>query len=47
MLERLTDGEAALSKPAAEVLSDAFDFPFRGGIRLGTMSIEAKKKPAP
>jgi hypothetical protein len=43
----LTGGEASLSKPAAEVLSDTFDFPFRRGIPLGTMSIEAKTKPAP
>ena len=43
----LTGGEAGLSKPAAKVLSDSFDFPFRRGIPLGTMSIEAKTKPAP
>jgi hypothetical protein len=44
---QLKGGEASLSKPAAEVLSDAFDFPFRRGIPLGTASIKAKTKPAP
>jgi hypothetical protein len=42
----LTGGEANLAKPAAAALSDAFNFPFRRGIPLGTMSIEAKTKPA-
>jgi len=44
---RLTDGEASLSKPAAEALSETFDFPLRRGIPLGTASIKAKTKPAP
>ena len=40
---RLTikDAEATLAKPAAEVLTEAFDFPFRKGIPIGTMTVKA------
>lgn len=33
---QLKDAEATLSKPAAELLSETFDFPFPRGIPLGT-----------
>ena len=38
---KIKDAEATLAKPAAEVLSEAFDFPFRKGILIGTMTVKA------
>lgn len=38
---KIKDAEATLAKPAAEVLSEAFDFPFRKGIPIGTMTVKA------
>jgi hypothetical protein len=39
---RIKGAEAALAKPAAEVMSDAFDFPFRKGIPFGSMNVKAE-----
>lgn len=33
--------KATLAKPAAQLMSEAFDFPFRKGIPFGTMNIKA------
>ena len=35
---KIKRAKATLAKPAAEVLSEAFDFPFRKGIPFGTMN---------
>ena len=37
----LRNAEASLSKQAAEVLTEAFDFPFRRGIPIGTTTTKA------
>jgi hypothetical protein len=39
---RIKGAEARLAKEAAEVLSDAFDFPFRKGIPVGNFNIRAQ-----
>jgi hypothetical protein len=38
---KIKGAEATLAKPAAELMSAAFDFPFRKGIPIGTMNIKA------
>ena len=38
---QLKDAEATLAEPAAELMSAAFDFPFRKGIPLGTTTTKA------
>ena len=38
---KIKGAEATLAKPAAELMSEEFDFPFRKGIPIGTMNIKA------
>jgi hypothetical protein len=38
---KIKNADASLAKQGAEVLSETFDFPFRKGIPIGTMTIKA------
>ncbi|MET0749585.1 MAG: hypothetical protein ABWZ43_00875 [Solirubrobacterales bacterium] len=38
---KIKGAEATLAKPAAKLMSEVFDFPFRKGIPIGTINIKA------
>ena len=38
---KIKGAEATLAKPAAKLMSETFDFPFRKGIPIGTINIKA------